>query len=304
VQLDLNLLTALDALLAEGSVGGAATRLGLSQPAMSRALGRVRRATGDQILVRAGRTMLPTPYAVAVREQVHALVTQAETLLTPPRQIDPAALAQTFTLCCNDALTDVFGPVLLTLVRAAAPGVRLRFLAETPVDTDDLRSGRVDLDITAGEARHPELRTEVVGSGTLIAVVRADGPVRRLSLKAYAGAEHVIVSRRGRLRDPIDDALESRGLTRRVVATTPTTAAAVRLVGASDLVAAVPSVIAGPGLVGAGVRAVPLPLEVPAVPLVMSWHHRYEGDAAHAWLRGRARQALRSIGVPSSRGRV
>ncbi|WP_207400597.1 LysR family transcriptional regulator [Actinomadura roseirufa] len=294
----MNLLIALDALLEEGSVGGAADRLGLSQPAVSRTLGRIRRATGDQILVRSGQVMLPTPYAIAVRERVHDLVEQAQALLSPVRELDLAVLERTFTLRCHDAVTDAAGPVLLGAVRAEAPGVRLRFLAEPVDDTDDLRSGRVDLEVSAGHRPRPELRSEVVGAGGLVAVLRTGHPITALTWESYAAADHVIVSRRGRLRDPVDDVLEARGLARRVVACVPTTAAALRLVAAGDLVAAVPAMAAGPEAAALGLRALSLPLERRPVPLVMSWHRRYDGDAAHTWLRSRVRRAVGSTGRP------
>ncbi|MDF3287887.1 LysR family transcriptional regulator [Streptomyces silvisoli] len=295
---DLNLLIALDALLEERGVGAAADRLGLSQPAMSRTLSRIRRATGDQILVRAGRDMLPTPYAESVRDQVHTLVEEAQAVLRPPRALELAALDRTFTLRCHDALTDSAGPALLAAVREDAPAVRLRFLAESAADTEDLRLGRVDLELSASEPRQQDLRSEVVGSGTLVAVVRADHPAVALTPTSYASADHVTVSRRGRLRDPVDDALEALGLARRVVASAPTTAAALRMVAAGDLMSAVPMVLADAGLAAAGLRTLPLPLDLPPVPLVMSWHHRYEGDPAHAWLRARVREALAGAGVP------
>src|SRR3954471_15354795 len=98
MQLDLNLLTVLDALLEEGSVLGAADRLHLSSPAVSRSLGRIRKLTGDDILVRTGRTMTPTPYALAIREQVSGLVRQANAVLAPSRDLNVAALERIFTL--------------------------------------------------------------------------------------------------------------------------------------------------------------------------------------------------------------
>lgn len=98
MQLDLNLLTALDALLEEGSVAGAAARLHVTAPAMSRSLGRIRKATGDQILVRTGRSMVPTTRALAMRAQVHALVQQAHQLLSAQQELDLAALDQVFTV--------------------------------------------------------------------------------------------------------------------------------------------------------------------------------------------------------------
>src|ERR1700678_17207 len=112
VQLDLNLLTALDALLEEGSVSGAAERLHLSQPAVSRALGRLRRITGDQILVRAGQRMLPTPYAEEIRGEVHTLLGRSRAVLSSVRAFAPGTLERTFTLRASDALALAVLPVL------------------------------------------------------------------------------------------------------------------------------------------------------------------------------------------------
>lgn len=109
---------------------------------MSRSLGRIRRTTGDQILVRTGRTMTPTPYAIAVREQVHELLQQVEGVLAPSRELDLATLERTFTLRWHDSLVALSGPALLAGVRAQAPGVRLRFVAESSIDTPELRRGR------------------------------------------------------------------------------------------------------------------------------------------------------------------
>jgi DNA-binding transcriptional LysR family regulator len=300
VDMDLNLLVALDALLEEGSVGAAADRLGLSQPAMSRTLGRIRRATGDQILVRSGRSMLPTPYAEQVRGEVRAVVEQARGLLRPARRVDPAILERTFTLRCNDAVTDAAGPAIVAAARAVAPGVRLRLLAEAATDTEDLRQGRVDLEIHADAAgsERPDLRSETVGHGTLAVVLRSGHPVRELTLEAYAACEHVLVSRRGRLRDRVDERLEAHGLARDVVVCVPSSAAAFRLAARSDLLVAVPAVLttgdAGDELGPAGLRAAALPPELAPDPaeVAMTWHRRYDGDGGHAWLRTLVREVL------------
>lgn len=299
MDLDLNLLVALDALLQEGSVGGAADRLGLSQPAMSRTLGRIRQVTGDQILVRSGRSMVPTPYADAVRGQVRVLIEQAQGLLNPTHGVEPATLDRTFTLRCHDAVIDAAGPAIVAAVRDEAPGVRLRFLGETATDTDDLRAGRVDLEI-AGEIEppQPDLRSQIIGRGMPIVALRADHPIGTLTLKEYAAAEHVTVSRRGHLRDRLDDLLQARGFTRRVVASVPTTAAALRLVAASDLLVAVPTALADDALAGWGLRTLPMPLELEPVTLAMSWHRRYDDDGAHTWLRVCVRDALTKAGFP------
>lgn len=301
MQLDLNLLTALDALLEHSSVTAAADRLHLSVPAMSRTLGRIRRATGDPILVRTGRTMTPTPYALAVREEVHSVLTQARAVLTPPREVDPATLERTFSLRVHDAIATAVAPGLIAGVAAAAPGVRLRLLAETATDTaDDLRQGRVDLAIGAGSPSSPEFRAETAGTDQLVVIGRPGHPVLAAGpdLTAYAAARHLTVSRRGRLQDPVDDALADRGLTRQVVAAAPTTATALQIAAAGDLLVTAPGRTSQTTAAALGLQIGPLPLPLPPVPVTCSWHQRYEADPAHAWLRSHVRRALRELCTP------
>ncbi|MET8295900.1 LysR family transcriptional regulator [Streptomyces sp. NPDC005180] len=301
MQLDLNLLTALDALLEEGSVAGAAARLHVTAPAMSRSLGRIRRTTGDQILVRTGRTMTPTPYATAVREQVHELLHQVQGVLAPSRELDLATLERTFTLRWHDSLVALGGPALLTAVRAQAPGVRLRFVAESSGDTPGLRRGEVDLEANANPSAAPDIRAEKVGETRLVTVVRQGHPLTRaraLTAKRYAAADHVTVSRRGSLSNALDDALARLGLTRRVVATAPTEAAALEFARACDLVVTVPETTTRSAVTDRGLAVLPLPLELPPAPVHLSWHHRYDTDPAHTWLRNLARTALTTPGAP------
>ncbi|WP_437574778.1 LysR family transcriptional regulator [Sorangium sp. So ce887] len=297
MHVDLNLLTALDALIEERSVSAAAARLHLSQPAMSRTLGRIRDATGDPILVRTGRTMALTPRALALRQEVQAIVQRAHAVFAPERELDLQKLDRTFTVRCHDALTAALGTRLLRAVQEQAPHVQLRLLGEPTGDTDDLRHGRVDLEIGAAEPALPEIRGELVGQDCLVVAVRRDHPLARgrLTARRYAQALHVIVSRRGRLRDPIDDALEALGLRRRVVAAAPTSAAAIHFVQESDLVVVLPARVCGPTLRTVGLSALPLPLDVPELRIVQLWHQRYESDKAHAWLRGHTREILQAI---------
>ncbi|MFL5514583.1 MAG: LysR family transcriptional regulator, partial [Gemmatimonadales bacterium] len=291
MQLDLNLLAALDALLEEGSVAGAAARLHVTAPAMSRSLGRIRRTTGDQILVRTGRTMTPTPYAVAVREQVHDLLHQVQGVLAPSRELELATLERTFTLRWHDSLVALSGPALLAAVRGQAPGVRLRFVAESSIDTPELRRGEVDLEANSNRPSAPDIRAENVGETRLVIVVRQGHPLTRRSVtaKRYAAAEHVTVSRRGNLSNAVDDALARLGLTRRVVATVPTEAAALEFARGSDLLVCVPEATTRSAVADLGLVVLPLPLELPSAPIYLSWHQRYDTDHAHAWLRGLAR---------------
>ncbi|MEU8512847.1 LysR family transcriptional regulator [Kitasatospora sp. NPDC048722] len=302
MQLDLNLLAALDALLEEGSVAGAAARLHVTAPAMSRSLGRIRRTTGDQILVRTGRTMTPTPYAIAVRERVHELLHEVQGVLAPSRELDLATLERTFTLRWHDSLVALSGPALLSAVREQAPGVRLRFVAESSTATPELRRGEVELEANANRPSAPDIRAENVGETRLVIVVRQGHPltrVRTVTAERYAAAEHVTVSRRGNLGNALDEALARLGLTRRVVATAPTEAAALEFARGSDLVICVPEATTRSAVDDLGLAVLPLPLELPSAPVYLSWHQRYDTDHAHAWLRGLARAAL-AMGAASS----
>ncbi|MFK0011374.1 LysR family transcriptional regulator [Streptomyces sp. NPDC091027] len=295
MQLDLNLLAALDALLEEGSVAGAAERMHVTAPAMSRSLGRIRRTTGDQILVRTGRTMTPTPYAIAVREEVHHLLHQVQGVLAPSRELELATLERTFTLRWHDSLVTSCGPALLAAVRGQAPGVRLRFIAESSVDTPGLRRGEVDLEANAGRPGAPDIRFEHVGKTRIVVVARQGHPLTRaraVTAEEYAAAEHITVSRRGSLGNAVDDALAGLGLTRRVVASVPTEAAALEFVRGSDLLVGVPEATTRSAVADLGLAVLPLPLELPPASLYLSWHQRYDSDRAHTWLRGLARTAL------------
>src|SRR5690242_12118794 len=136
---DLNLLVTLDVLLAEGSVARAAQRLRLSPSAMSRALARLRAATGDPLLVRAGRGLVPTPRALALRDRVGQLVQDGEAALRPVEKLDLRRLARTFTIRTSDGFVENFGADLVARIGEEAPGVRLRFLAKLDRDSSPLR---------------------------------------------------------------------------------------------------------------------------------------------------------------------
>ncbi|MEV7523873.1 LysR family transcriptional regulator [Streptomyces sp. NPDC091371] len=300
MQLDLNLLTALDALLEEGSVAGAATRLHVTPPAMSRSLGRIRKATGDQILVRTGRSMVPTTRALAIRDQVHALVQQAHQLLSTQQELDLATLERVFTVRWHDALTAACGTALITAVRRQAPGVQLRLPAEPGTDDAELRRGEVDLESSSSRPTLPDIRHRLVGRDRLVVAVRPGHPLTEgpLSVERYAAAEHLTVSRRGRLRDHIDDALTTRGLERRVVAAGPTAAFALQLALGTDLVVTLPDAVTLTARDQLGLVTLPLPLQLPDVPLYLLWHQRYDDDRAHTWLRETAAETVQALFAP------
>lgn len=284
---DANLLLALDALLREGSVLGAARRMGLSPPAMSRTLQRLRDATGDPLLVRAGRRMMPTPRAIAIRERVHVASSEVRALLDKAADLDLSTLERTFTVRGNDYLLGVIGQRLDVRVQSEAPRVRLAFLPEGTEDVEALRSGDVELDVGVQSQLGPELRVRKLFEDKMVGVVRKGHPLGRgrLTPKRLASVGHVVVSRRGKGRGSLDVALEALGLARRVERIVPTHFAAAWLVRESDRMAVVPGRFAAQVSGQLGLRSVPLGIELPPLAIALAWHPRYDADKPHAWLR-------------------
>lgn len=283
---DLNLLLTLEALLAEGSVTRAGRKLRLSPSAMSRALARLRRTTGDPLLVRAGRGLVPTPRAAALRERVGPLLEEVEAALRPQRAFDLSRLERTFTLRTRDGFVENFGPALLARVGSEAPGVRLCFVQKLDRDAAPLREGRVDLETgVVGRATGPELRARALFSDRFVGAVRAGHPLARgrVTVARYAAGRHIAGTRQGAGETPVDAALALRGIERVVVATVDGFATALALARASDLIATVPE--RHTGNLRAGMHSFPLPVETPGMTVSLLWHPRQDADPAHRWLR-------------------
>ncbi|UQI44591.1 LysR family transcriptional regulator [Streptomyces sp. HU2014] len=301
-RLDLNLLVALDALLAEESVTAAADRLGLSGPAMSRTLGRIRQALGDPVLVRAGRHMVPTPRALALRPRVRQVLDDARGLFTAEAEADPATLARTFTLSGHDINILAFGAALLRRARDEAPGVTLRFLAEGPGGPAPLRDGAIDLEVGVIDRQEPEIRVGTLLQDRMVGVARAGHPLLTgtVTPRRYAAAGHLVDSRRGRLSGPVDEALAAYGLRRRVVGTVPTFAAALHVLAGTDAVGLAPERFGAPAVAALGLRTFEIPVELPPLAIAMAWHPRHDADSGHRWLRGLVRDAVGAHGTPGT----
>lgn len=290
---DLNLLATLDVLLAEGNVARAAARLRLSPSAMSRALARLRRTTGDPLLVRAGRGLVPTPRALELRDQVGPLVDAARAVLRPAGQLDLRELARTFTLRNSDGFVESFGPALLARVAKDAPGVRLRFVQKLDKDSASLRDASADLETGVVEpTTGPELRTQALFRDRLVGVMRPGHPLSRrpVTLARYAAARHVLVSRRGD-RGLVDEALERAGRERSIVAIVTGFAAALALARGSDLIATVPERHTAP--LREGLHTFRLPVAIDEFTVSLLWHPRLDADPAHRWLRACVREVCR-----------
>jgi DNA-binding transcriptional LysR family regulator len=284
---DLNLLVTLDVLLSEGSVARAAQRLRLSPSAMSRALARLRETTGDPLLVRAGRGLVPTPRALELRERVSQLVADGKAALGPAETLNLKQLVRTFTLRASEGFAETFGADLITRMGKEAPGVRLRFVQKPDKDSTPLRDGAVDLEIgVVGKATGPEVRAQALFRDRFIGVVREGHALSKGKITAarYATGRHILVSRRGLDKGPIDEALSALGLKRNIATIVGGFSTALSIARASDLIAGVPE--RGTVALRTEMHSFPLPVVTPEVTVAMLWHPRLDADPAHRWLRG------------------
>ncbi|MDP1556947.1 MAG: LysR family transcriptional regulator [Hyphomonas sp.] len=283
---DFNLLVTLDVLLAEKSVARAARRLNLSASAMSRALARLRETTGDPLLVRAGRGLVPTPRALSLREQVHQLVIDAESVLRPDQHVDLSKLNRVYTLRTSDGFVENFGPALLAAISDEAPNVKLNFVQKTDKDSTPLRDGRVDLETgVVEEALGPEVRSMALFKDRLIGVVRTGHPLAsgEITLRRYVEGPHVIVSRSGSEDEASDRPFIPVKLTRKVATIVGGFSAALALARGCDLVATVPD--RHTQNLRDGMFSFLLPIPAQPFTVSMLWHPRMDADPAHRWLR-------------------
>lgn len=293
---DLNLLTTLDALLQQGSVAGAGRKLGLSPSAMSRALARLRTVTGDPLLVRAGRGLVATPRADAMRDEVRRIVEDARAVLRPAVTVDLYRLDRTFVLRTSDGFAETIGPTLIQCVAEEAPHVCIRFIRKLDKDSTGLRDGDIDLETgVVGSAIGPEVRARSLFTDRYVGVVRTGhhlswGP---MNAARYADGRHVQVARQGLDLGGIDERLKTLGFARNIVTTVDGFAAALALARGSDLISTVPE-LHTLGLRDGMVTFV-LPVDTDEFTVSLLWHPRLDGDAAHRWLRNLVRQTCDKI---------
>ena len=293
---DLNLLVALDALLQARSVSGAAARVGLSTPAMSHALGRLRKQLGDPVLVRAGQGMVPTPRAEAMRNGVHELLGRARAVLEPVPSFDPRVADRELRIRASDYVLSTLGAELDLRITQSAPRVRLRFLPNTAQDPVEIREGTVELAIGVYRDLPPECRIQTLFDERLVCVVRREHPsIRaRITLDQYATADHVQIAPRGQPGGYVDVVLARQGRHRRVARAVPFFLSAMQLAAQTDYVLTVPERLARSWAARFDLRVLEPPLAFEPYAVVQLWHPRHHDDPGHEWLRAQVAAAARA----------
>jgi DNA-binding transcriptional LysR family regulator len=303
---DLNLLLALDALLQEQHVTRAAARIGLSQPAMSNALARLRDLLDDPLLVRTPRGMVPTPRAERLQRPVREALQAVQRAVADPEGFAPGQSSERFDLMTSDAIGMLMLPRLGARLRAEAPGMTLHVHALEDEPWSGLAGGRVHL--VAGVYGQPPggIHSEPLYEEQFVCLMRGDHPQGRgrLSLRQYVELPHILIatSRSGQGPSVVDRALEKQGLTRRIALWLPHFLVAPYIVAQSDYVILFPSRLADYFASFLPLRVVEPPLELPGYTIRLHWHERQHGEPACRWLREQIVDVSRGMGLPEDIG--
>jgi DNA-binding transcriptional LysR family regulator len=298
--LDLNLLLVLRALLAERSVTRAAKVVGLSQPATSHALSRLRAVLGDPLFVRAGKALVPTPRAESLAVPLEAALVDLERALTGPAPFDPATAKRSFTVATSDYGALVLLAPLLARLSRLAPNIDLRVRDPgTSTGAEWLASGEVDVAFTPALSGFdpPGTRAQRLFSERFVCLVRKGHPrvKEKLTLKAYAELPHAFIAPRGTRGGVVDDVLRERGLERRVALLLPGFLVAPQVIARSDLIVTLGERVARSYAGFLPLRILQPPVPLPGFSFQQVWHERVHADPAQAWLRSEIAQAAREV---------
>jgi DNA-binding transcriptional LysR family regulator len=289
-KVDLNLLVVFDMLLRLQSVTKTAEALGMSQPAMSLALSKLRTAFGDPLFVRGSRGLSPTPRAEQLAVPVQHVLDQIKNDVLRQPSFDPATTERTFTFNMADVGELVFLPRLRAHLQAVAPGANIRTVSTPPGQlAEALQSGEVDLAI----GYFPGLQGAVIYqqrlfSHSFVCIVRKDHPVFRsqITKKRFLEAQHVVVDQEGKSHELFEETLAAQGLTRRVALSIPHFLAIPLVVAESDLIVTVPYAIGASFAKMANLKMLRPPIQVGQPEVKQHWHARFHHDQVNRWIRG------------------
>lgn len=301
-QADLNFLYVIDALHGEGSVSRAADRLGLTQPAVSHALGRLRQAFGDELFVRSGAGMAATPVGERIAAGARRALDIVQREIWEPPSFAHATTRRRFRVCLSDMGGTVLLPRLVKALASAAPGATIVPIQAKPEEIGkQLEDGITDLAIAyVGSLgiklyQRPLFRRSMVG----IARAGATGARPRMSLARFVEARHVIASTLALNNEVLRKELRRRGKTLEVALEVPYLLAVPGIVADSDLLATVPAELAVLYSKLAAIEIFPLPVRLPDLVVKQYWHARYHHDAGHRWFRGLVEDTVGDAGAAS-----
>ena len=298
-RLDLNLLMVFHHLLQLKRVSKVAQVLGMSQPVVSSALGRLRHALGDELFLRTQGGMAPTPYALQLAGPVAAALDGLQQALNVRASFDASTSERRFTLAMTDVGEMYFLPVLMDALARLAPGVTLNVVAVTSASLkDDMASGRTDLALGLLPQLQAGFFQRALFRQPYVCLMREGHPLSStptLTLAAFAQASHVRVMAAGTGHGRVDEALERQGLQRRIRLTVPHYVSLGDVLGHSDLIATVPERFAQRVIGPFGLTTRPLPLAVDGSAIHQFWHARLHKDPGHQWLRGLVAQCFGDV---------
>lgn len=285
---DLNLLYAIDALSRTGSVKAAAEMLNLSPPAMSHTLARLRQTTGDPLLVRAGRKLVPTPRALSMIEVTRELVAQAQAVLAPTTdERDWTADTREFFVSAPDELSVAKGLRLLNAIRTKMPNAKLTLLKPAHGDFERMRLGSIDVEMGPMGKAPPEFNMELLRDDPMVVAMHQSHDLagQKMTLARYASATHVCQAPGYQLDDMVERALAETSMSRTCVLRVTSTYAALAAAAHSDMLATAPRALVESVAESLGLVFVTLPLQLEKLRIVQTWHPRLDLDPQHVWLR-------------------
>ncbi len=287
-RIDLNLLIAFEAIVAEASVSRAARRLHLSQSAMSHSLMRLRDAFGDPILVRQGRRMEATPRALAALPEVRSLLSRASRLFAHGGRFDPAAVDRILHIGASDFAAATVLPDVVRRIRAEAPSLRLRISHAGRVDAPAmLRSGQLDLALGVFNNLTADLCSTPLVEDRYLCAMAADSTTSPPSTEEdYLSRAHINVLVQGDVLGLIDEALARRGKTRNIPVTVAHFSSALALLGGTDMIYTGPAGVFRMYPITPDLRTFASPVSLPAFPTQMAWSARSDQDEGLRWIRG------------------
>lgn len=287
VRFDLNLLAVFDAIMQERHIGRAGERLGLTQPAVSHALGRLRTLTGDRLFVKHARGVKPTPRASALAETIAPALVMLQTSLDPAREFQPQTVTRTIVIGASDYATLVLLPAVATSLRREAPLMDVSVRAISRADVDQaLRRREIDLAIGPLAAAPEGIHSIPLFKERFVMIARKTHPLLKnpLTVEAFAALPHLLVSPRGDASGAVDMALRELGLSRRVALTVPHFLAAPFLIETTDLVAVIPERVAVRMRPAAGISIGEIPVGIPPWTVGLGQSKENLTDACMAWL--------------------